>query len=80
VTVADKHVRADFLLPADAARVRTLLKSYLDRRVLFYETRENRKLKQIEAASNQLETTCGRLFRRRPRLSRHHFFPLLSRG
>jgi hypothetical protein len=51
-----EYVRADFLPPADAARVRTLLKSYLHQRILFYETREGRKLQQIEAASNRLET------------------------
>jgi hypothetical protein len=36
--------------------VRTLLRSYLDQRVLFYETRDDRKLQQIDAATAQLET------------------------
>jgi hypothetical protein len=54
--IGTEYVRTDFLPPADAARVRTLLKSYLDQRILFYETRERRKLQQIEAASDQLET------------------------
>ena len=51
-----EYVRADFLPTADAARVRTLLKNYLDQRVLFYETRDDRRLRQIDAATTQLET------------------------
>ncbi len=54
--IGTEYVRADFLPLTDAARVRTLLKGYLDQRSLFYETREGRKLQQIEATSNQLET------------------------
>src|SRR5208282_26471 len=53
--IGTEYVRAGFLPPADAARVRTLLKSYLDQRIMFYETREDRKLQQIEGASDQLE-------------------------
>jgi hypothetical protein len=48
-------VRADFLPAADAARVRTLLRNYIDRRVLFYETRDDRQLRQIDAAIAQLD-------------------------
>jgi hypothetical protein len=54
--IGTEYVRADFLPPADAARVRVLLKIYLDQRILFYETREDRKLRQIQAVSDQLET------------------------
>ncbi len=38
------------------AKVRALLKNYLDQRVLFYETRVDRQLVQIDAATSQLET------------------------
>jgi hypothetical protein len=54
--IGTEYVRADFLPAADAARVRTLLRSYLDQRVLFYETRDARQLRQIAAATAQLET------------------------
>jgi hypothetical protein len=54
--IGTEYVRADFLPAADATRVRTLLKSYLDQRVLFYETRNDRKLRQIDATTAQLET------------------------
>jgi hypothetical protein len=39
--IGTEYVRADFLPAANAARVVTLLASYLDQRVLFYETRDN---------------------------------------
>jgi len=54
--IGTEYVRADFLPVADAARVRTLLRSYLDQRVLFYETRDARQLRQIDGATAQLET------------------------
>ena len=37
--IGTEYVRADLLPDVDAARVRDLLRKYLDRRVLFYETR-----------------------------------------
>jgi hypothetical protein len=54
--IGTEYLRADFLPAADGARVRTLLRSYLDQRVLFYETRDDRQLRQIDAATAQLET------------------------
>jgi hypothetical protein len=40
--ISTEYVRADFLPASDAARVRTLLRSYLDQRIIFYETRDDR--------------------------------------
>jgi hypothetical protein len=54
--IGTEYVRADFLSAADAARVRALLRNYLDQRVLFYETRDDRQLRQIDATTAQLET------------------------
>ncbi len=54
--IGTEYVRADFLPSVDAARVRTLLRNYLDQRVLFYETRDDRQLRQIDAATDQLQT------------------------
>jgi hypothetical protein len=54
--IGTEYIRADFLPAADAARVRILLRSYLEQRVLFYETRDDRKLRQIDGATAQLET------------------------
>jgi hypothetical protein len=54
--IGTEYVRVDFLPAVNAARVRTLLRDYLDQRVLFYETRDGRQLHQIEATTAQLET------------------------
>jgi hypothetical protein len=54
--IGTEYVRADFLPAANAARVRTLLANYLDQRVLFYETRNNLQLLQIDVATVQLES------------------------
>ena len=53
--IGTEYVRADVLPPADAARVRELLKKYLDQRVLFYTTRDPRQLQQINADTAQLQ-------------------------
>lgn len=54
--IGTEYLRADVLPPADTARTRALLKSYLDQRVLFYVTRSARRLKQISATTAQLQT------------------------
>jgi hypothetical protein len=54
--IGTEYVRADFLPPADAARVRSLLRNYLDQRILFYKTRDDRQLREIDSATTQLET------------------------
>src|SRR5262249_33736388 len=54
--IGTEYVRADLLLAADAANVRTLLKTYLDLRILQYRTRNSQKLRQIEAQIAQLQT------------------------
>jgi len=54
--IGTEYVRADFLPAADAARVRSLLRQYLDQRVLFYKTRDEGQLRQIDAATAQLQT------------------------
>ena len=54
--IGTEYARADFLPAADAAKVRALLKNYLHQRVLFYNTRDNRQLQQIDATTTQMET------------------------
>ncbi len=54
--IGTEYVRADFLPAADAARVRSLLRNYLDQRVLFYKTRDDRQLREIDAVTGRLET------------------------
>ena len=53
--IGTEYVRADFLSPADAAKVRTLLRSYLDQRILFYTTGTEQEVRQIDARTAQLQ-------------------------
>jgi hypothetical protein len=53
--IGTEYLRADLLPAADAARVRTLLKSYLDQRVLFYSVRDGAQLVQANTRSARLQ-------------------------
>jgi len=53
--IGTEYVRADFLPAGEAAKVRALLVDYLDQRVLFYETRDEGQLRQVNAATAQLQ-------------------------
>jgi hypothetical protein len=54
--IGTEYVRADLLPAADAARVRALLRNYLDDRILFYKTRNEQQLRQINANTAQLQS------------------------
>lgn len=54
--IGTEYSRSDLLPAADAARVRALLRNYLDQRILFYDTQDERQLQQINATTAQLET------------------------
>jgi hypothetical protein len=53
--IGTAYLRADLLPAADAARVRELLRKYLDQRILFYTTRDKDRLKQIGADTARLQ-------------------------
>ena len=54
--IGTEYVRADLLPVSDAVRVRELLKQYLGQRVLFYQTRDEHQLKQINAQTARLQS------------------------
>jgi hypothetical protein len=54
--IGTEYVRAGLLPTADAARVRDLLRSYADQRVLFYTTRDARLLEQVNTSTAHLQT------------------------
>src|ERR1700692_1678892 len=54
--IGTEYLRLDLLPAADATKARTLLLNYLDKRILFYETRDDRRLQQIDAATARLQT------------------------
>lgn len=54
--IGTEYVRADLLPAADAAKVRSLLRNYLNRRIEFYKTRDDSELRQIQNETAQLQT------------------------
>ena len=53
--IGTEYVRADMLPAANAARVRDLLRSYVDQRILFYTTRDANQIEKINASTAQLQ-------------------------
>lgn len=53
--IGTEYVRADLLPPIDAEMVRGLLKSYLEQRILNYESRNARQFRQIDAETARLQ-------------------------
>jgi len=53
--IGTEYLRADLLPAADAAKVRPLLRSYLDRRIEFYLVRDTRDLDAINSRTAQLQ-------------------------
>ena len=72
--IGTEYVRADLLPGAEAARVRELLKGYLDQRVLFYTTRDAQQLREIDTNTTQLQNELWSTVEARLR-SRHHACP-----
>jgi hypothetical protein len=56
IAIGTAYSRADLLAPGDAAKVQTLLKRYLDQRMLFYTTRSRARASEITADTAQLQT------------------------
>ena len=54
--IGTEYLRADLLSGTDAARVRDLLRSYLDQRICFYTARDEHELGRINVATAQLQT------------------------
>ncbi len=53
--IGTEYVRADFLSKAEAVKVRSLLKAYLDERILFYTESNDRRLAQIDVDTAKLQ-------------------------
>jgi hypothetical protein len=54
--IGTEYVRAGLLPPADASKVRELLRNYVNQRVLFYTARGARQLDQIDASTARLQS------------------------
>ena len=53
--IGTEYVRADLLPPEAAARVRMLLRSYVDQRLLFYTTRDGAELAAMDKRTAELQ-------------------------
>jgi hypothetical protein len=53
--IGTEYVRAGLLPSSDAAKIRVLLKKYLDLRIQFYQTRNQSELQKINADTAQLQ-------------------------
>ncbi len=53
--IGTEYMRAGLLPASDAVKVRSLLLSYLDQRILFYETRDEEELSKIDARTTKLQ-------------------------
>ena len=65
--IGTEYVRADLMPAADAAKVQTLLKGYLDQRIEYYEMREGDGLARLNAATVQRQAELWRAVRSRLR-------------
>ena len=54
--IGTEYVRAELLPASDAARIQALLQTYLNQRLSFYLTQDDRQLLQINAYTAQLQT------------------------
>jgi len=62
--IGTEYVRAGLLPATDAVKVRELLKDYLDQRVLFYGTRDESHLRQIDSTTAQLQANLWSTIKR----------------
>jgi hypothetical protein len=62
--IGTEYVRADLLPSEDAAKLKRLLRSYLDQRIAFYRIHGVTELEQIGAATSQLQTDLWNAVRR----------------
>ena len=53
--IGTEYLRTDLLPAADAARVRGLLKQYLDQRLLFYQVLDSSRLAEVDSETSQLQ-------------------------
>ncbi len=53
--IGTEYLRADLLPASDAAKVRALLRGYLNQRVLFYTSRDGQLLRQVDVETAQLQ-------------------------
>jgi len=54
--IGTEYLRVQLFPPADAAKIQGLLRSYLDQRIVFYQTRHAGALRQVNAETSRLQS------------------------
>ena len=54
--IGTEYLRAGLLSPADALKLRTLLRDYLDQRISFYNARDARQIERINASTARVQS------------------------
>lgn len=54
--IGTELMRADLLSAPDAAKIRLLLRKYLNQRILFYQVRDDQQLREINSTTVELQT------------------------
>jgi hypothetical protein len=73
--IGTEYVRLDLLPATDAAKIRILVRSYLDQRVLYYKTRNEQQLEQISNRTAQLQ---AEMWSAVSTLTRAHLNPVMA--
>ena len=70
--IGTEYVRADLLPAESAARVRELLKKYLDQRISFYLTHDRHRIGQADADTEKLKAGLWSSILPPANTNRHH--------
>lgn len=61
--IGTEYLRADLIEGPDAEKIMTMLRQYLDQRILYYRTRDNAQMQEIETATARLQDEMWKLMR-----------------
>jgi hypothetical protein len=78
--IGTEYVRADMLPAADGAKVRALLKRYLDERILNYTTRDEEEVGEINVRTAQLQAELWSAIRAPAKANPHPVMALVVSG
>ena len=61
--IGTEYVRADILPREDAERIQSLLRSYVEQRILYYITRDDKELSGIDSETSRIQTQMWSIMR-----------------
>lgn len=79
-TIGTEYLRVGLLPPADAARLRELLKAYLDQRVKFYTSRDRRSLRLVDTDTARVQDQLWSAVRNRAEIQPNATVALVASG